>query len=80
MHYSYFTNTKELNPRRRNAPTHEFSILKRRIFIQASSRLAGNNVNLKANIIHLVRKLSDFVRCNSTVNDDTIKSGCDQGV
>jgi hypothetical protein len=56
MHYSYFTNTKELNPRRRNAPTHEFSILKRSIFVQASSRWGGNNVNLKADVIHLVKK------------------------
>jgi hypothetical protein len=75
MHYCYFVKTEELNPTHCNALAHKLSILRRKIIDHAGSQWDGDNITLKADLLHLTKKCSDLIRSNSPINDDMLP-GC----
>jgi hypothetical protein len=74
LHYSYVVETEKSNPTHYKALAHDFSILRRKIFDHANSPWEGDNVTLKADLIHLTKNWSSFVKSNSQPNEDTVLS------
>ncbi|KAL7773215.1 hypothetical protein CFE70_003179 [Pyrenophora teres f. teres 0-1] len=54
LHYFYVTGTEKFNLLHYQALSHEFSVIRRKIFDHASSPWEGNSVSLKADLIHLI--------------------------
>lgn len=70
LHYFYVAMTAKLNPTHYNALANDFSMLRRRLFDHASFPWEGNNVALKADLIHLMKDWSQITgpQSNGMIN------------
>ncbi|KAE8356297.1 kinase-like domain-containing protein [Aspergillus coremiiformis] len=75
LHYLYVKMTADMCPEHYNALTHDFSMLRRRLFHHASDPWEGDNVTLKADLVNLSRKWTEVTRgakesCPIAYSDD----------
>lgn len=68
LHYFYVKTTAERNMTHYDALTYDFSTLRRKLFNHASDPWEGDNVTLKADLIHLTKNWSKIAR--SITNDN----------
>ena len=69
LHYYYVTRTAALNPVHYNALSHNFGTLRRKLYQHASDPWEGDNVTLKADLIHLEKNWSKIVNPVSGPSD-----------
>ncbi|KAH8719227.1 kinase-like domain-containing protein [Phaeosphaeriaceae sp. PMI808] len=72
LHYLYVATTAKLNSTHYDALAYEFSTLRRKLFDHASEPWEGDNVTLKADLIHLTKNWSSIA--TSKTSGDTISS------
>jgi hypothetical protein len=70
LHYFYVATTARLNPTHYDALTYSFSTLRRKLFDHASCPWEGDNVTLKADLIHLTKNWTEIVTTKSSTSDD----------
>ncbi|KAH7377310.1 hypothetical protein BKA66DRAFT_422392 [Pyrenochaeta sp. MPI-SDFR-AT-0127] len=69
LHFFYVGMTAKLNPTHYDALTHDFSILRRKLFEFAGYPWEGDNVTLKANLIHLTKVWPNIVTSSSSTSE-----------
>lgn len=69
LHYFYVAMTAKLNPMHYDALASDFSILRRKLFDHASYPWEGDNVTLKADLIHLMKNWSKIAAPASASGD-----------
>ncbi|KAF2126260.1 hypothetical protein P153DRAFT_347351 [Dothidotthia symphoricarpi CBS 119687] len=70
LHHFYVAATAKLNPTHYDALSYDFSTLRRKLFDHASSPWEGDNITLKADIVHLQMNWSNITTASSITNDD----------
>ncbi|KAL5394805.1 hypothetical protein PMIN06_008576 [Paraphaeosphaeria minitans] len=75
LHYFYIAMTAKLNPTHYDALAYDFSILRRKLFDHASCPWEGDNVTLKADLIHLLENWSRIAAPEPSASGDT-KAPC----
>lgn len=65
LHYFYVAMTAKLNPTHYDALANDFSLLRPKLFEHASYPWEGDNVTLKADLIHLTKNWSCTIGSNS---------------
>lgn len=70
-HYFYVAGTKGFNPTHYEALSHDFSITRRKVFDHAISPWKGDNVILKADLVHLVGIWGVFTASSSSTDGHT---------
>lgn len=70
-YYFYVAGTERFNPTHYEALSHDFSIIRRKVFDHASSPWEGDNVTLKADLVHLVRNWGAVTAFGSSTDGHT---------
>jgi len=76
LHYFYVANTEMMNPLHYDALSYEHSVTRRKIFDHASSPWEGDNVTLKADLIHLVKNWTDVTANSAASMDESSRPSC----
>ncbi|KZF23037.1 kinase-like protein [Xylona heveae TC161] len=72
LHYFYFALTSKINPLHYNALSADLSILRRKAFHHASEPWEGDNVTLKADLVHVAKSWSRFVNSAPSKTGDAM--------
>ncbi|KAF1960978.1 hypothetical protein CC80DRAFT_523199 [Byssothecium circinans] len=72
LHYLYVAMSAKFNETHYDALAHDFGILRRKLFVHASNPWEGDNVTLKADLIHLTQHWSEIATVTSSSSGNTI--------
>ncbi|KAF2083964.1 hypothetical protein K490DRAFT_76144 [Saccharata proteae CBS 121410] len=70
LHYFYVAMTAKLNPRHYDALASDLSMLRRKLFDHSSYPWEGDNVTLKADLVHLMKNWSNIAAAEPSTSGD----------